>query len=374
MSGTSILEDLFPQASGWYSNDRCTRVQERLSCGPHFMRDRPKDGMLSGNAIDSFHAVHVVRPTPSGFVGAPSQLLGPTRRTATVAISDFAATLLPPKIGALLTQQQGARLVDGTGGGGGGRPPKRPNTGDGSPGGGWRRSQLVKYVLLCLTLALAVLAVSFARGSQSTVTGPLAWSEELLMHLAGLAAEWDVPIASTYLRTIVRAASSRRELCQAVDTILLAEDDLDAAGAGGGDEALLLASAVTCVALSDLLSRDLIPKIIKYKDEQLYWAGRAEPHWRLALESFSLPLGPALAARFPRRSLAHRVHDCKVLERAAQAQAADAAETLGRIHHALTNLAAVHDAHQLRVALRHNLLQIGRHHFLSFVHVLDQIR
>ena len=54
-------------------------------------------------------------------------------------------------------------------------------------------------------------------------------------------------------------------------------------------------------------------------------------------------MGPALAARFPRCSLADRVHDYKFLERAAQLQAATAAETLGRLHHALTNLAVAQE-------------------------------
>ena len=61
----------------------------------------------------------------------------------------------------------------------------------------------------------------------------------------------------------------------------------------------------------------------------------------------------ALAARFPRCSLADRVHDYKVLERAAQSQAAAAAETLGRLHHALTNLAAAPDTHHLQASLDH---------------------
>jgi hypothetical protein len=296
--------------------------------------------MLVANAVDTFQAV---RPSPAAFVDA-HQVLGPVRTKRIWDVAD----LLPP-IGALLPLQRRVRVVDGNAGGGGG---------DGGGGGGgspvgWTRSQSGKHFLLALAVVLAVLLAGATPGSQKKVAGPLAWSEELLTHLAGLAAEWDVPIASAYLRILVRAASSRRELCQAVDTILLAEDEREAAGLGGADEALLLASAVACVALSDLICRDMIPKIIDYREEQLHWAGRVEPQWRLALESFSLPLGPALAARFPRRSLAHRVHDYKVLERAAQSQAAAAAETLGRLHHALTNLAAAQDTHHLQASLDH---------------------
>ena len=182
------------------------------------------------------------------------------------------------------------------------------------------------------------------------------WSEEVVEHLAELAVEWDTKSASTYLTCIARA-STPQELTAAIDQVLLAED-IDATKAGSGDAvdpvAMLLAAAVGCVAMSDMKCRALLPLIVEHKAQQGYWAARADPHWRLALETLSLPLGPEFAARFPQRALEHRIHDCRVLEFSAAAAAATGAEVLGRLHHGLELMAASHDKVTLQQAVCHN--------------------
>ena len=76
----------------------------------------------------------------------------------------------------------------------------------------------------------------------------LFWSTEVNHHLTGLAAEWNSKSASTYLRTIQKA-STRAQLCEALDQVLLAEG-ADGPSLAGGDAALLLAAAMGFVVFT----------------------------------------------------------------------------------------------------------------------------
>ena len=180
---------------------------------------------------------------------------------------------------------------------------------------------------------------------------------QVSLHLSGLAAEWDIPSASTYLQTINKATTTQ-ELCAALDQVLIAEGQAQQ-NATGGDAALLLAAAVGYVVLTDMKCSVLLPKIVELNKEVQYWRVSAEPQWRLALQTLSLPLGPTLAARFPSRALEHRLHESKVAERAVARLAADATEDLGRLHTALASLAAAHDKEVLLAAVHDNLVLLS---------------
>ena len=180
---------------------------------------------------------------------------------------------------------------------------------------------------------------------------------QVSLHLSELAAEWDIPSASTYLQTINKATTTE-ELCAALDQVLIAEGQAQQ-NATGGDAALLLAAAVGYVVLTDMKCSVLLPKIVDLNKEVHYWQVSAEPQWRLALQPLSLPLGPTLAARFPSRALEHRLHESKVAERAVARLAADATEDLGRLHTALASLAAAHDMEVLLAAVHDNLVLLS---------------
>lgn len=224
--------------------------------------------------------------------------------------------------------------------------------GEGPP----RPAKFALAVILALTLIMAF----WRQLTKVEGLGPLPWTEEITEHLQGLAAEWDVSSASNYAKAITDA-SSIDALISSIDQVLHASQmGLAKEGADGADpilakkteeDALLLAAALACLGLTDLSSRSLIPQIVRFRGDAQYWSERIMPLWRLSFETLSPPLGPALATKFPERSLERRIHECKVLKTAADSAAGAAQEALGRLHSALAPLGAARGTEQLRLAV-----------------------
>jgi hypothetical protein len=199
--------------------------------------------------------------------------------------------------------------------------------------------------------------------------GPLPWTEDVIDHLQGLAADWG-PVASSYVQRI-RDSDNVYTLMFSIHNVLeaaslemekrrKAEETTQQSGSNSmymyadNERALLLASGVSCAVLSDLACRSLLPQIVRLRQDVEFWESRMSSPWRLGLETLSLRLGLSLATRFPHRSLERRLHECKLMQRSSEAAANNAAEAVGRLHEALALLATAQDTKSLRFAVKRN--------------------
>jgi len=116
--------------------------------------------------------------------------------------------------------------------------------------------EVISVALLCgafLQGLLLAMDRSAKRGRIGKASHQLFWSMEVNEHLTGLAAEWNIPSASTYL-SIIKKASTRGELCEALDQVLFAEG-MDGQRTADGDASMLLAAAVGFVVFTVRISR-----------------------------------------------------------------------------------------------------------------------
>ena len=131
-------------------------------------------------------------------------------------------------------------------------------------------------------------------------------------HLNSLAALWDLPLASTYSSSLMAGIGGPSSLADAIRGIIEASEEAQnqAQGSGSetssdsnfkanGDDELLVAAAIAAVSLADMHCRMLLPRIIKRREEAVFWEDRASRPVRLGIETISLPLGPASASQWP---------------------------------------------------------------------------